>query len=290
MLCQFELFVAVTSALVTSSPSPLWSLLTEGCCSLTTSSVGLQPQHTLVYIWVSLVAQTVKNLPAIQETQVRSLGWEDPLEMGTATHSSILARRSPWTEEPGGLQSLGSQRVGHDWMCWTWLNTLQFSSVLLLSCVRFFATPWTAAHQTSLCITNSQSLLKLMTIQSVMPSIHLILCHTLLLPPSIFPSMRVFSDESVLCIRWPKYWSFSFSVSPSNVYSGLISFRMDWFDLFAVQWTLRSLNVQYIRDHLPGNIFPVISPRILSTSKCLYKHSLLENPVGKMPCSCNLYS
>ena len=113
-------------------------------------------------------------------------------------------------------------------------------SVQSLSRVRHFATPWTAAGQASLSITNSQSLLKLMSIESVMPSTHLILC-CLLLPPSIFPSIRVFSSESVLCIRCPKYWSFSFSISPSNEYSGLISFRMDWLDLLAVQGTLKSL-------------------------------------------------
>jgi len=100
-----------------------------------------------------------------------------------------------------------------------------------LSRVRLFVTPRTSARQASLSITNSQSLLKLMSIESVMPSNHLILCHPLLLPPSIFPSIRVFSKESVLHIRWPKYWSFSFSTSPSNEYSGLISFRMDWLDL-----------------------------------------------------------
>ena len=102
-------------------------------------------------------------------------------------------------------------------------------------------TPWTAAHQDSLPITNSQSLLKLMSIKSVMPCNHLILCHPLLLLPSIFPSIRVFSDESVLCIRWPKYWNFSFNISPSKEFSGLISFRMDWLDLLAVQGTLKSL-------------------------------------------------
>ena len=116
-----------------------------------------------------------------------------------------------------------------------------FSSVQLLSHVRLFAAPWTAACQASLSITNSQSLLKLMSIKLVMPSNHLILCHPLLLLPSIFPSTRVFANESVLRIRWPKYWSFSFSISPSNEYSGLISFRMDWFDLLAVQGTLKSL-------------------------------------------------
>ena len=102
-------------------------------------------------------------------------------------------------------------------------------------------TPWTAAHQASLSIINSRSLLKLISIESVMPSNHLIICHPLLLPPSIFPSIRVFSNESVLPIRWPKYQSFSVSISPSNEYSGLISFRMDWLDLFAVQGTLKSL-------------------------------------------------
>ena len=102
------------------------------------------------------------------------------------------------------------------------------SSLQLLSHVRLFATPWTAACQTSLSITNSRNLLKLMSIASVIPSYHLILCHPLLLLPSIFPSIRVFSDESVLHIRWPKYWGFSFSISPFNEYSGLISFRMGW--------------------------------------------------------------
>ena len=116
-----------------------------------------------------------------------------------------------------------------------------FSSVQLLICVRLFATPWTASRQASLSITNSQSLLKLMSIESVMPSNHLILCHPLLLPLSIFPSIRDFSNESVLRIRWPKNCSFSFSISPSNEYSGLISFRIHWFDLLAVQGTLKSL-------------------------------------------------
>ena len=110
-----------------------------------------------------------------------------------------------------------------------------------LSRVRLFETPWNAAHQASLSIANSQSLLKVMPIESVMPSNHLILCHPLLHLPSIFPSIRVFSNESVLCIRWPKYWSFSFSISPANEYSGLSSFRMDWLDLRAVQGTLKSL-------------------------------------------------
>ena len=109
-------------------------------------------------------------------------------------------------------------------------TSAQFSSVQSPSRVRLFATPWTAAHQASLSVTNSQSLLKLMSTESVMPSNHLIFCHPLLLPPSIFPCIRVFSNESVLRIRWPKYWSFSFSISPSSENSGLISFGMDWLD------------------------------------------------------------
>ena len=116
-----------------------------------------------------------------------------------------------------------------------------FSSVQSLSSARLFAIPWTAALQASLSITKSQSLLKLLFIGSVMPSNHLILCHPLLLLPSIFPSIRVFSNESILRIRGPKYWSVSFSISPSNEYSGLNSFRMDWLDLLAVQGTLKSL-------------------------------------------------
>ena len=113
--------------------------------------------------------------------------------------------------------------------------------VQLLSHVQLFATPWTAAHQASLSITNSRSLVKLTSLTLEMPSNHLILCCLLLFLPSIFPSIRVFSKESVLCIRWPKYWSFSFSISPSNGYSGLISFRIDWFDLHVVHGTLKSL-------------------------------------------------
>ena len=131
------------------------------------------------------------------------------------------------------------------WFCfchflvfWQVSETLE-TSIQSLSHVQLFATLWTGAHQAFLSITNSRSLLKLMSIESVMPSNHLILCRPLLLLPSIFPSIRLFSSESVLCIRWPKYWSFSFS--PSNEYSGLISFRMGWLDLLAVQGTLKSL-------------------------------------------------
>ena len=176
-----------------------------------------------------------------------------------AMYSSILAWKIPRTEEPGEVKS---NLVAESW---TWLSnyahthrtggssyklsaltkakgrerichlcSFQFSSVQSLSHVWLFATPWTAACQASLSITNSRSLLKLMSIALVMPFNYLILCHPLFLPHSIFPSIRVFSNESVLHIRWPKYWSFSFSISPSNEYSGLISFRIDWFDLLAI--------------------------------------------------------
>ena len=121
------------------------------------------------------------------------------------------------------------------------MNGIQFSWVQSLSHIQLFANPWTAACQAFLSITNPRSLPKLMSIESVMPSNHLLLCRPLLLPPSIFPNIRVFSYESVLYIRWPKYWSFSFNICPSNEHSGLISFRIDWLDLLAVQGTLKGL-------------------------------------------------
>ena len=148
---------------------------------------------------------------------------------------------------------MGSQRVRRNCACMrtvvfhetvgisTCLDSVQFSSLQSLSRVRHLATPWTAVCQASLSITNSQSPPKPMSIQSVMPSNHLILHRPLLLLPSIFPSIRVFSNESALHIRWPKYWSFSFNISPSNEHPGLISFRMNWLDLLAVQETLKSL-------------------------------------------------
>ena len=129
------------------------------------------------------------------------------------------------------------------------LNICWFSSVQSLSCVRLFVTPWTAAHQASLSITNSWSLLKLMSVGLVMPSNHLILCCPLLLLPSIFPSIRVFYNESVLRIRWPKYWSFSFNISPSNEHSGLIPFRIDWLDLLAVQGLSRVYSNTMVQKH-----------------------------------------
>ena len=148
-----------------------------------------------------------------------------------AIHSSILAWRIPWMEKPNRLQSMGSQRVGHDWA--TSPSTLRQPGTR--------QTPWTAAHQAFLSFTISQNLLKLVSIELVMPSKHLILCCPLLLLPSIFPSIRVFLNESALRMRWPKYWSFSFNISPSKEHPGLISFKMDWLDHLAIQGTLKSL-------------------------------------------------
>ena len=138
---------------------------------------------------------------------------------------------SAWTM--GSLEKLGTKLD-------MWFYIYQFSSVQSLSCVQLFVTSWIVAHQASLSITNSRSSLKLMSIESVMPSSHLILCRPLLLLPPIPPSIRVFSNESTLRMRWPKYWSFSFSIIPSKEHPGLISFRMDWLDLLAVQGTLKS--------------------------------------------------
>ena len=138
-------------------------------------------------------------------------------------------------EEPGGLLSVGSHRVRHDW------SDLAAAAVQSLSRIWLFVTPRTAAHQASLSFTISQNLLRLMSIELMMPSNHFILCHPLLFLPLIFPNIRVLSSESALHIRWPEYWSFSFSINPSNKYLGLIPFRVDWFDLLAVQGTLKSL-------------------------------------------------
>ena len=137
----------------------------------------------------------------------------------------------------------------HIYLYFLYISICVFVVVQSLSHVQLFATPWTAARQASLAFTSSLSLLKLMSIESVTPSNHLILCRPLLLLPSIFPSIRVFSNESALCIRWLKYWSFSFSISPSNEYSGLISFRMDCFDLLVVQGTLKHLLQHHISKH-----------------------------------------
>ena len=179
---------------------------------------------------------------------------------GTLAHQALLSMEFSWPEYQSGLPcpplgdlpdpgiepmspaspelQVDSLPLSHQASLCTYV---QFSSVQPLSRVRLFATPWIAAHQASLSITNSRNSPKLMSIESVMPSNYLILCHPLLLLPSIFPSIRVFSNGSVFCIRWPKYCSFSFSISPSNEHPGLISFRMDWLDLLVVQGTFKSL-------------------------------------------------
>ena len=190
--------------------------------------------------------QVVKNPPA-NSREVRNVGSVPELgrspgggRVNTLQHSCL--------KNPHGLRSLAGYSpqgchkkldIGHDWNDLTHMHT-RFV-VQSLTHVQLFSTPWTAALQASLSFSISLSLLELKSTESVMPSNHFILCHPLLLLPSIFPSIRVFSSESILCIGWPKCWSFSFSISPSNEYSGLVSFRMDWFDLLAVQGTLKSL-------------------------------------------------
>ena len=228
----------------------------------------------------------------MQDTQVWSLDWEDPLEKGMVTHSSILAWRSPWTEKPDSYSPWGCKESDttewismHTRCCMTETDrtlqrsSVQFSSVQSPSRVWPFVTPWTAARQAPLSNANSQSLLKLMSIKSVMPSNHLILCHPLLLP-SIFPSIRVFSNESVLHIRWPQYWSFSISISPSNEYSGLISFRMDWLDLLAVQGTLESLQHHSSKSINSLVLSFLYSPTLTSIYDCWKTHSFFTFTIG----------
>ena len=172
---------------------------------------------------------------------------------GSSVHGVLQGRILEWVAilYPGDLSDPGIERGSPALQAASLPSgppgkyTCQFSSVQFLSSVPLFATPWSAARQASLSITNSWSLLKFMSIESVMPSNHLILCHPFLLLPAIFPSIRVFSNESVLHIRWPKDWSLSFSISPSNEYSELISFRIDCFDLLAVQGTLKHLLQHY---------------------------------------------
>ena len=187
-------------------------------------------------------------------------------------------------------------------LCWSWrtgreqdgLGVRGWSvsqSVQSLSHVRLFATPWTAARQASLSITNSRSLHKPMSIVSVIPSNHLILCRPLLLPPSIFPSIRVFSNESALCIRWPKYQSFSFNISPSNEHLGLISFRKDWLDLLAVQGTLKSsptpqLEIQTITFRMDKQQ----SPYVLIYTRKYIQYPLISHNGKEYKKRTNVYS
>ena len=177
-----------------------------------------------------------------------------------------------------------------------WFSDIQFSSVQLLSRVRLFETPWIAARQASLSITSSQSSLRLMSIESVMPSSHLILCRPLLLLPPIPPSIRVFSSESTLRVRWPKYWSFSFSIIPSKEIPGLISFRMDWLDLLAVQGTLKSLLQHhslrasilwcsaFFTKVLRTSLFPAWSQKSLSDLKLYDFWVPVEEKVAEIGC------
>ena len=172
------------------------------------------------------------------------LGWEKAFSYLTRCRTiqfscniHLIFKSISWNV---GAMRIRSEIIHVEWS-WDSRHLVQFHSVQSLSRVQHFATPWTAALQASLSITNSQSYLKLMSIKLIMPSNHLILCHPPFLPPSILPRIRVFSNESVLRIRWPKDWSFSFNISPSNEYSGLISFRMDWLILLAVQGTLKNL-------------------------------------------------
>ena len=166
----------------------------------------------------------------------------------TSLHLSFTAPHGAWGQDHVLLRAVCTAPAAGSAsdLAYYWMKTFTFlfssvSSVQSLSRVLFFATPWITARQASLSITNSRSSLRVMSIESVMPSSHLILCRPLLLLPPIPPRIRVFSNESTLCMRWPKYWSSSFSISPSNEHTGLISFRMDWLDLFAVQGTLKSL-------------------------------------------------
>ena len=184
---------------------------------------------------VSKPCLTLCNLVALQPTRLLC-PWNSPGK-STGVGCHFLLQENFLTQRPNSCPCIGR------WILYCWATRkvhMTISVVHLLSHVQLFATPWTAAQQTSLSFTISWSLLKLMPIESVMPSNRLILCQPLFLLPLIFPSIRVFSNESVLHIKWPKYWSFSFSISPVN-YSGLISFRIDWFDLLAVQGTSKSV-------------------------------------------------
>ena len=179
----------------------------------------------------------------------------------------LTARGEDWPRRKRKQENSSQTNLS---LSWSWH---QFSAVQFLSRVWLFATPWTAARQASLSITNSQSLLKLMSIESVMPSNHLILCCPFL-PPSVFPSIRVFSNESALHIRWPKYWSLSFSISPSNEHPGLISFRMDWLDLLAVQGTRKSL-LQHQSKSVNSSVLSLLySPTLTSLHDYWKNHSL----------------
>ena len=187
----------------------------------------------------SLLSRVQILQPYVLEPARLLCAWNSPSKNTGMGYLFLL--QGIFQTQGSNLGLLHYRQILYHWATKKTISSVWFSWVQSLSRLQLFVTPWTAAHQASPSITNSQSLLKLMSIESVMASNHLILCRPLLLLPAIFPSIRVFSNESVLCIRWPKYCSFSFSISPSKEYSGLISFRIDWFGLLAVQGTLKSL-------------------------------------------------
>ena len=227
------------------------------------------------------------------ETRVRSLGrevpwrrkWQSTLVLlpGKSHGQRSLIGYSPWGRKESDMMSDLHRNTVSPYQALTTLSIIIFldiysnelkTSVQLLSHVWLFVTPWNAACQASLSITSSQSLLKLMSIESVMSSNHLILCCPLLLLPSIFPSIRVFSNKSVLPIRWTKYWSFSFSISPSNEYSGVISFRMDWLDVLAVQGTQESSPTPQFKSMSSSMLSFLHSPALTSNHDHWKNHSL----------------
>ena len=231
------------------------------------------------------------NSPSFTDTEAeQQRRWREGLQPRAPAIILLYLPLSGWILGPDPLQSHfrapeGCETPGDGGLGGSLQDISQSvsQSVQSLSRVRFFATPWTEAHQASLSIANFQSLLKLMSIESVMPSTHLILCCLLLLPPSVFPSIRVFSKESVLCIRWPKYWSFSFSISPFND-PGLISPRMDWLNLLAVQGTLQesSPTPQFKSIHSLALSF-LYSPTLTSIHDYQENHSLTRRTfVGKV--------
>ena len=219
--------------------------------------------------------------------------WNSPVK-NTGVGCHFLLQGIFLTQVPC-VSYIGRQILYH-WTTWEVHSIYKFHSVQLLSRVRLFATPWIVAHQASLSITNTLSLFKPMSIELAMPSNHLILCRPLLLLPPIPPSIRVFSDESTLHMRWPKYWGFSFSISPSNEHWGLISFRMDWLDLLAVQETLKSLHpymttgktIALTRQIFVGKVMYMLFNRLsrlvitfLPRSKCLLISWLQSPPAAQ---------
>ena len=232
--CRCVLYCWATREAAHGAPAAAARLL-QSCPTLCDPIDGSPPGSTVPRI---LQART-QEWAAISF----SSAWKWKVKVKSLSHVWLFA--TPWTAAYQAPPSMGFSRQEY----WsglplpspTWGPSVQFSSVQFSHSVWLLATPWIAARQASLSITNSQNLLKLMSIKSVTPSNHLILCHPLLLLPPIPSSITVFSSDSTLCMRWPKYWSFSFSISPSSEHPGLISFKMDWLDLLAVQGTLKSL-------------------------------------------------